>query len=223
MFKENIKYATKFHKCAKEYDKSDNNNITVLSIDTSGDRAKLIPTKKILYPPMRNQDLVKNIIIDRWNSANHFNIKVIIHGKRGIGKSYLGCILKRYIETTRPLSCVRLYDDFNPTSIGVNIRTLALSTATKETPVIIIINEIDTVFNKVLDPQEPFDPRLQHTRNKNEFHNMLDNIGLTPFVIAIYTTELSFEQIVKNNNYGSFIRPGRIDLFVEMKIGRAHV
>jgi len=190
-------------------------SITVVCIDTSSDTPKIFLTNKIYYQPRNNQILARNQIIEKWGQVNNYNLKVLIHGPRGIGKTYMGLILKKYIDMENNIN-VRVFDDFNPSSVGVNIKSMALSTACKTSPVIIVINEIDIIYKKVIEPTETFDARLQHSRNKSEFHNMLDSIGLTPYVIAIFTTEKTYEELYQVEEYRSFMRPGRVDMILNM-------
>ena len=116
---------------------------------------------------------------------------------------------------------VRVYEDFSPSSIGVNVRSLVLSYASKHTPVVLLINEVEEHFERAAQGQQTFDPRLQHARDRTELNNMLDAISQTPYVIALYTTERFPEQLWSPNTehhqaHRSFTRPGRVDTFVHM-------
>jgi hypothetical protein len=188
--------------------------VEVVSIDTSDTTPKTIKLTKICGEPKDNQNKALDYILRHYNKENKFNTKIVISGTRGMGKSYVGRLLKKKLEKDNPELNVLLYDDFNPSSIGVNINLVALKHAKKDTPVIILINEIDRVFDLVMEEKEGFDPRLQHTRNRSEFHNMLDSIGDVPNVIAIYTTEMS--DINEKEDYRSFVRKGRVDMFLKM-------
>ena len=200
------------------------NNVNIMSVDTSTDTPQIIPLNKLCGQKKNNQIVAINHIIDHWTVKNNFNTKVILYGKRGLGKTYTARLLKKTIqqlyikERKNPV----LYDDVNPSSIGLNINKQILSSATKLTPAIIVINEIDTIYDKVLSGVEPYDHRLQHSRNINDFHNMLDNIGDCPNVIAIYTTEKDAVDLYKDDKYKSFMRPGRIDFFLHMESDTTH-
>jgi len=189
--------------------------VNVISIDTSSDTPKLIQLSKIFHTPKPNQISARSYIMEKWNQQNSFNLKIMLSGLRGLGKTYLGIILKRFIDENYNKN-VRLFDDFNPCSVGVNIKTFALATACEQAPVIIVINEIDTIFEKVANPVETHDARLQHARNRSEFHNMMDTIALVPFVICIYTTEKSPTELYRKPEYKSLMRKGRIDGFIQM-------
>jgi hypothetical protein len=190
--------------------------VNVMSIDTSSDNPAIVPLTKLCKDARPNQDKVIEHIVNHWNAQNDFNTKVMLYGDRGVGKTYVAKLLKKYIETIKPSTNVQLFDDFNPSTIAVNVNTMVLQKATDITPVILVINEIDTVYDKVISGQEPFDHRLQHSRNKQEFHNMLDAIGNKKHVIAIYTMEQDPLKLYKDVAYTSFMRNGRVDFFIKI-------
>ena len=45
----------------------------------------------------------------------------------------------------------------------------------------------------------------------------MDAIGSTPYVITIFTTELSPRTLYQSEQYRSFMRPGRVDFFLKME------
>lgn len=195
---------------------SNPNSVQVYSIDISGTEPRLLMMNKICQAPRDHQTTILNKIKLDYISGDRFNVKTIISGPRGSGKTYIGKLLKKKLEQEIPGTSVRLYDDFDPTAVGVNINRLALSYASEFTPVIIVINEIDQIYSQVLMEDQDFDPRLKHSRNKGTFNNMLDSIADTSHVIVIFTMESSFDDIIKNEEYRSFVRPGRIDLRATM-------
>jgi hypothetical protein len=56
-------------------------------------------------------------------------------------------------------------------------------------PVILVIDEVDVAVDDTLRDKISYDPRLLHTANKASFNLMLDTIGETRYVIALYTSE----------------------------------
>jgi hypothetical protein len=196
--------------------------VAVMSIDTSGDTPNIIQINKVCGTPRANQQDVIDMILDHWTDEKHHrNTKVIINGERGTGKTYIARLLKKHIQESKDdekyANCRPIvYDDINPSSIGVNINKIILTQATASTPVILLINEMDTFYDMVINGKDSFDPRLQHTRNRNEFHNLLDNIGDVPNLIAIYTMESDPIDLNKNDNYKSFLRQGRVDFFIHL-------
>lgn len=188
--------------------------IQVISIDISDMSPALLLTTKTCLSPKPHQQNIINTILKQYAVSN--NIKAWISGPPGSGKTYTGMLLKRAIEKACPAKHVRLYDDFDPKATGVNIGKLALCYASEFSPVILVLNEINTIYNDVIIGSADYDPRLKHARNKTTFNNMLDAIASTPHVIMISTSEVSHETIRENNDLKSFIRPGRVDFFVTM-------
>lgn len=196
--------------------------IDIISIDTSKDTPSMVKLTKLCKDPKPNQLEAIDLIYNEWINNNHESLKVILSGERGIGKTYVGGLLKKKIEqeykNVNPYAAnsidVLLFDDFNPSSIGVNVKTMIINKASKYTPIIVVINEIDKTFDSVLTVQQCFDPRLKHTRDIGEFHNMLDAMGSNRYIIALYTTEM--ENIKNVSQYASFIRKGRVDMIIKM-------
>lgn len=194
----------------------DSDLIQTISIDTASHVPKLVYCKKICQPAHARQITAIDHICALYNDEKKHNAKTIIYGARGSGKTYVGRLLKRRFET-KGLNAY-LFDDFNPSSAGVNLQWLVLNQASQKTPVIIVIDEINTAYEEVTKEKETqnFDSRLQYTRNKQSFNNMLDLISDTKYVIAIYTTELSVDQLNETDEYKSFFRRGRVDFFLNM-------
>jgi hypothetical protein len=187
--------------------------IQTISIDTASHVPRLVYCKKICHPAHARQDIALDHISQLYHKDKNHNVKTIIFGARGTGKTYVGRLLKRRLEKKGMIAY--LFDDFNPASVGVNIQ-YALNQASQKTPVIIIVDEINALYNEVTKEKQEFDTRLQYTRNKQSFNNMLDLIGDTKYVVAIYTTELSIEQLNENEDHKSFFRRGRVDFFLNM-------
>lgn len=187
--------------------------VQTISIDTASHTSRLIYCKKICRPAHPRQITALDHICKSYDEGKNHNVKTIICGARGTGKTYLGRLLKRRLE--KQGINAHLFDDFNPASVGVNIQ-FALNMASQKTPVIIVIDEINVIYNEVTKEKQDFDTRLQYTRSKQSFNNMLDSIGDTKYVITLYTTESSIEQLNENEDHKSFFRRGRIDFFLNM-------
>jgi hypothetical protein len=194
------------------------NVVDTISIDLSEMNPQLMIVNQIYKPPTNVQRSVINYIISHWiNPNNHFNTKVFIHGKTGIGKSYTVYGLKKKLEQQYPHKKIRLFDDFNPSSIGVNIIKIALKDANENTPVILVINEINTSYAMAISQHVAYDPRESHTKDKTTFNNMLDAISRIKYVIVVFTSEKSpMELIAQYSEYKSFMRKGRVDMYIEM-------
>jgi hypothetical protein len=177
----------------------------VISIDTSLHVPAITHLSKMCGSARPHQKVAIDYIMRQYSVTN--NVKCILHGKRGVGKSYTAMLLKKEMERKMVNRTVLLFDDFNPNSIGVNVKTMALARASETTPVIIVINELDRVLNQVTSESTSYDPREQHTRDVQSWNNMMDAISLTPYTILICTTEYDNLQI----KYQSLLRSGRID------------
>lgn len=191
-------------------------NINVFVTDTSVLEPQILYVKKIYKEPNDLQMEVIQKILEHWTDSSNYNTKVFLHGRSGIGKTYTAYGLKKTIET-KFLNNVMLYDDFNPAIIGISIFKI-LSNARQDQPVIIVMNEIDIAYKKVFSGEQSFDPRGSYTKDKTSFNNMLDYISSVRYVIVIFTSEKSPSELMNDShNYHSFMRKGRIDIFVEMK------
>lgn len=200
------------------------NTVRVISIDNSRtDKMGLCFLTKKAFPPKNNQ---KNAITSiATDYMKHRNTKVLISGVRGLGKSVIGRMVKKYLENPNyGFLSVDLYDDVNPIMIGLNINTLILSRASRNRPTIIIIDEIDKVYEHANTPLNTYgDSRTQHAQNKGTLNKMFDNIGDIPNIIAIYTTEVSIEKLQNTENFKSFMRHGRIDMFIHMTKNESNI
>lgn len=207
-----------FSEFSKKLISSDGNTVKVINIDTGSHTPFLFTLSEFLTAPSPRQQHAVSIIMRHWNARTNFNNKVMISGSRGLGKTYTGKVLKKEIERNFPNVNVRLYTDFNPTSIGVNIKNMALKYASAHTPVILIIDEIDVIYKKVMTPEQSFDPRIQHSRDKQTFNQMLDSLGAVPYVITIFTTEKDPETLRhERDEFASFMRPGRLDYIIKFR------
>lgn len=196
--------------------KTDDDSMNVMHIDTSSHIPKVV-IKKDSYKgdAMSNQRMVVSAIVDDYITGKLNNMKVIISGTRGVGKTYISKLVKRYIDKQFNKVC-QLFYNFNPTQTGVDIITLALSKASEQTPVILVVNEVTEAFDSALSIDPDFDARSKHARNRSSFNDMLDAIDNTGYVIAIFTTEKSIDELRNNADYRSFIREGRINKYITL-------
>lgn len=202
--------------------------VKAIHIDTSNYEARETLVSRSCGVPMTHQIKAIDYIINHWRQPDnkHSNTKIILSGHSGVGKTYTGELLKKYLENHetnigQDIS-VQLFIDFNPSIPGLDIYTLALSKARPESPVIIIMNEIDQIYHQVFQTNNRFESRSSHTDSKVSFNNMLDAISRTPYVIAVFTTEKSPEYLKSFNgsnsshDYRAFFRLGRVDFFLQM-------
>jgi len=192
------------------------NEILTISIDTSGYDATPFYMRKKYAEPKPNQLEVAKKVFEWYRESQSNNVKVLIHGNMGTGKTFCGRVVKKYLEAKDNVM-VKLYDDFNPMTPGCNVKSLILRNANKHTPIIIVLDEMDIIYENAITEKQMFgDSRILHTQNKKSLNSMLDAIGDVPNVIAIYTTEKSPSSLYKKEKLRSFFRPGRVDHTVEL-------
>jgi len=195
---------------------ADNGLVRVISIDRSRQQGPFpLYLDKICGRERMHQTSAIDHILDNWG-ANKFNRKVVISGPRGSGKSYIARLLKKRIDNQTRIS--RLYDDFNPMCPGLSVNLLVLQNAKSYTPVILLIDEIDISYKNATESEMTIDQfgRFGHAATKQSLNEMLDSISDTMYVLAIYTTEKTPEELYKNKEWHSFMRPGRVDFFLKM-------
>lgn len=208
---------------------TDEDTVKAIHLDTTGYTNKAVMVSVFAGISRQNQIEAIAIIRDHFLSPDsRYNTKLIISGIRGVGKTYTGGLVKKEIERSFPgfqnCSFVQLFYDFNPTAPGLDIQSEILTKATQTSPVIIIINEIDHIYREVFKDNVSRDGRRAHTQNKSTFNDMLDAITNTKYVIAIFTTEKTIEQLNAmtvnyegtDEDFQSFYRNGRVDFFVIM-------
>lgn len=207
---------------------TEQSQVKAIHLDISGYEVRATLVSRSCGVPQSHQLEAIQEIVNHWSEQKntHLNTKVILSGSSGVGKSYTGELLKKYLENkdnkNGQNTFIQLFIDFNPSTPGLDIDTMILSKASRESPVIIIINEIDQIYEQVFQSNSYYESRTSHTNSKVSFNNMLDSISRTPYVITIFTTEkspeyfLSFNGINSTYDYRPFFRQGRVDFFLRM-------
>lgn len=217
-----------YYRCYVGYDKdkifqdavnkifiTDEKTVRTISIDTSSGTPNKFYMTKIYKTPYQYQLDITEFIIREFNNNPSHNVNALISGVRGSGKTFIGRVLKKELEQNLGIT-VKLFDDFNPSDIGVNVKSIILTEA-HYSPIIILIDEFDVILNEVTREKQLFgDSRILHTKNKLSFNSMMDAINDTPNVIALFTTEKSPEELYQKVEHRSFIRKGRIDNFIKV-------
>ena len=192
------------------------NKLFAIYIDSSKDPPELKQREISCETVKNNQINVIDTSTTEWINSKNRNRKIILFGKPGVGKTYVGRLIANRLNKNYNIDTT-LFESVDPSIIGFNIPERVLSLAVDTKPVIMIINEMDKIYDKVYDDKEPYDHRLQHSRNPVDFHNLLDAIGDKDNVLAIYTMESNPRDLIKKDRrYYSFMRPGRVDLFIEL-------
>src|SRR5579863_2242227 len=100
----------------------DDKSIDVFTIDTSTMEPQYVCVQKIYKQPTSLQISIIDQIINHWQHFNN-NTKVFLHGPSGIGKTFTSYGLKKELEKLYKCNVV-LYDDFNPTVIGLSVHKI---------------------------------------------------------------------------------------------------
>ena len=168
-----------------------------------------------------NQQNILEKILNHWEN-NNFNSKIIVSGKSRTGKLNLGSLLKTYLENSHPkfkkATYVNLFNDIDLSLPFLDPISGIFSWSSEKTPVILTVRNIENYYQKsILGDQ--YSPN-SHVYNKTSFNNLLDQIGSEKYVITIFTTQLTQDELEKisdkEGSLQSFSREGRSDLFINM-------
>ena len=79
----------------------------VISIDMTGKLPQLVGLTKICHPPWPQQQVVIDAMLSQW--PNTYNVKTLICGPRGCGKTYTGILIKQALSKQIPASHISFY------------------------------------------------------------------------------------------------------------------
>lgn len=166
------------------------------------------------------QQLIINNIIKYYNKNR--NAVILLHGEKGIGKSMIPILLAKEFANLdinkknqdEDLCDIPSYcDTFNPTDPGDNFITLYnTSYPTKNTPLIIVFEEVDIIIKKIHNnniERHKNSPIMIHDKTSwNQFFDRFDR-KYYPYTIIIMTTNEIPDYI--NRMDLSYIRDGRVN------------
>jgi len=131
----------------------------------------------------------------------------LLHGPTRTGKSDTGLYLQEMMKENGIHA--RVVQGFDPTLGHFNLhRHVFQFSPTEQFPLIVIINEFDTVVEKCLEPKVFNDTSYAHS--KATLTEFLDDVNKAANVITIYTTNESIDALRSIDN-GVFVRSGRMD------------
>jgi len=150
------------------------------------------------------------------------NAVILLHGEKGIGKSMIPILLAKEFANldvnkknldVEPDDIVSFCDTFNPTDPGDNFITLYnTSYPTKNTPLIIVFEEVDIIIKKIHNnniERHKNSPIMIHDKTSwNQFFDRFDR-KYYPYTIIIMTTNEIPDYINKMDL--SYIRDGRVN------------
>lgn len=156
---------------------TDAKQIQTIHVDGSSYQPQLVSTMKSYGTPRPVQAKLALDIATKFNQTQ--NVKVLLSGMRGSGKSYLASVVKKQIDQTPGVDAL-LFDDVSPCMQGLDIPTLILSRASRVSPAILVIDEFDVVLDETVKVKSSFEPRNGHTTNKSTLNSLLDAIEHIP-------------------------------------------
>ena len=155
--------------------------------------------------PHAGQNQAIEFIIKNYNDAlltNKKRTSALICGDPGAGKSNIGM----YIASALGGKAVRGY---RLTTLGADFKDLWRLNPTKESPIILILDEIECAFRKA-ERADPVRESWCMAQDKSLLNSVLDELDSTKYLIVIGTTNLTFPQLYAEG-YSSYIRKGRFD------------
>jgi hypothetical protein len=217
-------FADTFKEAIRIIFKENNDIVYVITLDKSQAPSCIFPlfSSKMYNGPRAHQTTASNIILDYYNGhRKHCN--VIICGYKGTGKSYTPRVLKKLMDVRHPENMTRLYDDFDPMTAGMSYPIYVKSNISQYIPAIVVIDEIDSCFKYALENKDDRDGNFRHARDRRSMLEFMDAMGDTQYSINVMTTEKSPTELYRNSEWHSFLRPGRVDMFIEYLKGRDNV
>lgn len=189
--------------------------IQTMHLDVASYEPAIVFKTKTYSLPHANQQTIAAHILHSLQMSPFNNVKYLLSGPKGKGKSYTASVVKKALDATGK-SCF-LFDDFNPATRGLDVTSVVLSRASASSPVILVIDEFDVAVDEVLvDKTGMMDTRFSHTQNKATFNAMLDAIDRTANLIAIFTTEKPPSHFKSHDDRACYVRAGRVNWFVEI-------
>lgn len=167
-------------------------------------------TYKCDFEVNNKQNDIITTVIEKYTKSG--TSVCLISGESGTGKSTVGYLLAEKMNGS-------LCQTYSPTTPGDYLNSLySMVEPTKENPLIVLIDEVDIIFNKIT--QDSF---VQHesipveVNDKITWNRLLDHIqvGIYPNLILVLTSNLTHSELCSKYD-DSFIRHGRVDSFHDL-------
>jgi hypothetical protein len=178
--------------------------------------SKRITSDMQCFTARPNQQLIIDNIMEYYKKNK--NGVILLHGEKGIGKSMIPILLaKEFVnldnKNTDPDDIVSYCDTFNPTDPGDSFITLYnTSYPTKNTPLIIVFEEVDIIIKKIhndnIERHKNSPIMIRDKTSWNQFFDRFDR-KYYPYTIIMMTTNETPDYI--NNMDLSYIRDGRVN------------
>jgi hypothetical protein len=156
--------------------------------------------------PIGEQQSVIDSIKHIYNKNGHAS--VFINGVAGAGKSTIGYLLAKELNGS-------YCHTFNPTEPGDCLSNLMVDIKVDDDPVIIVIEEVDIMIQKIdkgLDKNNEIPIEIY---NKTTWNNFMDDLIFYK-IILIFTSNTSKKELDKIDP--SYLRKGRIDEYFYMNM-----
>jgi len=154
--------------------------------------------------PIGDQQTVIDSIKLYYNKNERASI--FIHGITGAGKSTIGYLLAKELNAT-------YCHTFNPTEPGDYLSNLMVDIRLHDDPVVIVIEEIDSLIKKIDQGIKKNDEIPIEIYNKTTWNNFMDDLIFYK-IILIFTSNISKEDLDKIDP--SYLRKGRINEYYTM-------
>lgn len=166
----------------------------------------------VCYEPYLSQDILMDRIIEEYNKSNTFVCRTLIHGEPGLGKSMIGKLLAKRLDTS-------LCFDFNLLLPGARLMELYRQVEPdKDNPLIIQIDEFDILVTNIHNQENirtiNWAPNKVHDKSSyNTFFS--EHVPCFPYVIYILTSNRPIEYFDSLDK--SYVGSNRIDIKAHMK------
>lgn len=150
---------------------------------------------------------IHSLIQENKHTKGVCNIRVVISGKQGIGKTMSERWLAHKLNAT-------LWNSFNPTRPGVNIDDVISNMDMNDNALLITIDEVDTCVLDRLGKIQDHRNYSTSVTDKSTWNTFLDHLSLLNNVYLIMTTNKTREQLIEDYD-PSLLRDGRIDAFID--------
>lgn len=209
-----------YHDKVKEIINGDANTVRVaiVTVFNDGLNARVMNKAPIvgIYP---SQQKISEYVIDTYKSKPTKNVSILVSGNSGLGKSTVATVIAQQLKVDLGVDPY-LIKDLNLFTNQIQYHPIiAYYSPKKDTPVILLLNEIDIAMMHALN----IDNNQQNggnqnvlaiAANKTNMNNFLDAINDESFLITVMTTNVSIDDM--NANYGVFCRKGRFDKHIHM-------
>ena len=153
-------------------------------------------------------------IINDYNK-NTYSVP-LLYGPTGSGKSMISMLLCNELLKTN--DSVTFCDTFNPTDPGDTFINLYQKVKpSNKNPLVVIIEEIDILIDKIHNCIVPHKSIMILVKNKSEWNTFMDRFDrkLYPYVIFGFTTNKTLDYF--NSLDQSYMRDGRVTLKINVK------